>query len=160
MLDDLPLIGKWLPSTQNTGVNSQTEHKGNVLKTGWVGGTALFTSAAILQTIGLFDQNIFMYGEDTELCLRAHNHGYVVAIDPLAAITHLQNKSSSSLNALEKEFDGILYIFAKHTNTFQTTIVKGLMVVGAILRIFVFSTLQKNKDKVQVYKKVLRTMLS
>ena len=161
MLDDLPIIGNWLPTTQKTGFATMSMSDADELvPMGWVGGTALLTSAEVLKEIGPFDQNIFMYGEDTELCYRARNHGYQVAIDAGAKITHLQNKSSSSLNALEKEFEGIIYIFSKHGTSLQTTIAQGLIALGAFLRIIVFSVMRPNTEKVQLDKKGFRTMLS
>ena len=111
MLDDLPIIGKYLPSTQHTGLSSRFDldllsHKQSLIDMDWVGGTAMMVSRKALDTFGLLDQNIFMYGEDVEICIRAKHHHFQVAIDPTAQITHLQNASSSSENAIKGEFKG------------------------------------------------------
>lgn len=159
-LDDLPLIGKLLPSTQHTGkANTLTlrylDTETELIPQDWVAGTALMTSKQVLDTIGLLDQNIFMYGEDTELCMRAQNHHYRVAIDPTARIIHLQSASSSSENAIRGEFKGYQYIFAKHAPSFQATLARIILQLGALLRIFLFSYIAVNKQKAAIYKSVL-----
>jgi GT2 family glycosyltransferase len=160
MMDDLPLVGKFFPSTQHSGKTSRLnleklEHSNKLIPVDWVGGTAMMIAKKVLDNIGPFDQNIFMYGEDTEICMRARDHHYKVALDPTAKIIHLQNKSSSSQNAIMGEFKGYLYIFSKHQTTFQTEIAKILLQIGALIRIFVFSFIAPNIDKTKIYKKVL-----
>ncbi|MBP7843129.1 glycosyltransferase family 2 protein [Candidatus Woesebacteria bacterium] len=163
MLDDLPVIGKLFPSTQHTGKTNRLTlellaHYTELISVDWVGGTAMMISRKAIDTIGPFDQNIFMYGEDTEICIRAKNHNFLVALDPTAHIIHLQNKSSSQENAIRGEYKGYQYIFAKHTNATQAVLAKILLQYGALLRIFVFSFISVNKNKVAVYKRVLKDL--
>lgn len=163
MLDDLPLIGSVLPSTQHTGKSNRLslellEHYTDLVPVDWVGGTAMMISRKAIDTFGPFDQNIFMYGEDTEICMRAKNHNFIVALDPCAQIIHLQNKSSSSENAIIGEYKGYQYIFSKHTNITQAALAKILLQYGALLRIFVFSFISPDKNKVAVYKRVLKDL--
>ena len=159
-LDDIPLIGQFLPSTQQTGkANKLTtdylDTQTNLISMDWVGGTAMMVSRKALDTFGALDPNIFMYAEDIEICMRAQNHHYKVAIDPTARIIHLQNASSNSENAVRGEFRGYVYIFAKHYSSVQTALAKIILQLGAILRIFLFSTLSNNPKKVALYKSLL-----
>lgn len=171
MMDDLPLIGKLLPSTQHTGKNtkqadnykfdenlspkSQTFKKDKLIKVDWVAGTAMMLSRKAIDEFGSLDPNIFMYGEDIELCLRARNHGYEVAIDPTAQIIHLKNQSSTSENAIRGELKGYLYIYTKHQSRAQTEIMKVILQMGVLLRIFVFSVIAPDDYKKQIYKNAL-----
>lgn len=162
-LDDLPLIGKYLLSTQQTGkANSLTleylDKETKLIPRDWVGGTALFTSQKVLKDIGAFDPNIFMYGEDVELCLRAKHHHYDIGIDPTARIIHLQNASSSSGNAIKGEFLGYKYIFAKHYSSSTAALAKIILQIGALLRIFLFGILLQQKQKAEIYKSVLKDL--
>lgn len=159
-LDDIPLIGQFLPSTQQTGkANKLTtdylDTQTDLISMDWVGGTAMMVSKKALDTFGVLDPNIFMYAEDTEICMRAQNHHYQVAIDPTAKIIHLQNASSSNENAIKGEFSGYIYIFAKHYSSIQTALAKIILQLGAILRIILFSTLIHNQKKAAVYKSLL-----
>lgn len=163
MLDDLPLIGKYLPSTQHTGKSTRLAIKDlekgkKIIEINWVGGTAMMIPRAALDEFGSLDPNIFMYGEDVELCLRAHNHHYAVAIDPTAQVIHLQNKSSSTQNAIRGEFKGYDFIYAKHYGSGKREIARTLLQIGAILRIFVFKTISKNTEKVKIYHAVLQDL--
>lgn len=163
MLDDLPLIGKFLPSTQHTGKSNRLnlemlKHHTELVNVDWVGGTAMMISKKAIDAFGGFDQNIFMYGEDVEICIRAKNHHFDVSLDPTAEIIHLQNASSSSENAIIGEYKGYLYIFAKHQSTFKTAVAKIILQYGALARIFVFNFIAPNKNKVTIYKKVLKQL--
>lgn len=88
MLDDIPLLGKLLPSTQHTGRrfggSSSSLHTMD-----WVGGTAMMIRRSVINEIGTLDEAIFMYGEDVEFCLRATSHHWDVALQPQAVVTHL-----------------------------------------------------------------------
>ncbi len=163
MLDDLPIIGKYFPSTQQTGKASRLnlnllEHYTQLVPLDWVAGTAMMISKKGIESFGGFDPNIFMYAEDIEICMRAKNHHYTVALDPTARIIHIQNASSTSENAVRGEYKGYLYIFSKHFSNLQTTIAKMLLQYGALIRIFVFSMLAPNKEKVAIYKNVLKDL--
>ena len=160
MLDDLPLIGSYFPSTQHTGKSTRIsletlEHQTQPIQVDWVAGTALMIPANIVAQIGAFDPNIFMYGEDIELCMRARNHHYSVALDPSARIIHIQNASSTSENAVRGEYLGYIYIFSKHRSAIACAIAKMILQMGAILRIIVFSTLAPNPEKRELYKTIL-----
>ena len=163
MLDDLPIVGRFFPSTQHTGKANQLtleilDHYTDLIPFDWVGGTAMMVSKEAIDTFGPFDQNIFMYAEDVEICLRANNHHYQVALDPTARIIHLQNASSSSKHAITGEYAGYLYIFSKHHSTFATALARVILQYGALLRIFLFSTIAVNKQKAEIYKAVLHDL--
>lgn len=143
-LDDLPWIGHFFPSTQHTGMSDfafQTYRRNlqRLIPKDWVGGTAMLLRKSMLDEIGLLDENIFMYGEDQELCMRAKNHHFDVAIHPQATITHFGSASSSSKNAILGEFKGYLYIFQKHKPHWQLPILKALLFLGASLRILFYN---------------------
>ncbi len=157
LLDDLPLIGKLLPSTQHTGLrfNLKNPNREKLIKKDWVGGTAMMIKRAVIDEIGLFDPNIFMYGEDIEFCLRAQNHHWDVALDPQAEVIHLGSASSNSEQALLGEIKGYLYIWAKHKPHWQMFLVKFLIWTGCWLRIFLFTLIDADNKKVKTYKQAL-----
>lgn len=144
LLDDLPIIGHWLPSTQHTGHRfSRKSEKRLLTPKDWVGGTALMIKKETIAEIGLLDQKIFMYGEDIEWCIRARAHQWDVAIHNQAFITHLQNQSGSSEQALKGELLGYLYIWSKHKPLWQLPLVRAILLLGIFLRICIFSAIGK-----------------
>ncbi len=159
-LDDIPLIGKFFPSTQHTGKNAKTLSPTNKLtQQDWVGGTAMMIRKDVFQEIGLLDQNIFMYGEDVEFCMRAKDHQWDIAILPSAKITHFGSASSSSANAIQGEIKSYLYIWSKHKPFWQLPLVKGILWSGVALRTFLFGTILHKKQKAAAYGSLMHSML-
>jgi len=157
MLDDVPLIGKWLPSTQETGYRFQPPTD-RIFAKGWVAGTAMLIRRQLIDEIGSLDDNIFMYGEDMEFCLRAAAHHWDIAELTTAKIVHLGSASSSSVHALQGELKAYLYIWSKHYPSWQLPIVKLLIKIGCLMRIIVFGTMKRNLKKVNIYQEFFKTL--
>ncbi|MFZ1721210.1 MAG: glycosyltransferase, partial [Microgenomates group bacterium] len=118
-IDDIPVLGTLLPSIQETRlIHSHLTKQNDVLsglyQVGWVGGTAMMIRRSVVETIGDLDDSIFMYAEDIEYCMRAHDHHIACAIHSGAPIVHLKNASGSEDHAIVGEAKGILYLWAKH----------------------------------------------
>lgn len=153
LLDDIFLIGKFLPAVQETGRSPKAFliDSDQPQQKGWVGGTAMCLRKELINEIGLFDKNIFMYGEDVEFCLRAKNHHWDIAIDPLAKAVHVGSASSTNKNAILGEIKTFLYIWKKHKPTWQLYFVKMILYFAIKFRIIVFSII-KDTDRKQIYK--------
>lgn len=151
LLDDIPILGKLLPSTQATGMRSVSYTDTALISSDWVGGTAIFFPRSLIEEIGLLDDNIFMYGEDVEFCMRAKNHHYDIVINPAAEVIHFGNASGSSKNAIIGELRGYLYIWSKHKPHWQYSLVKAMIVAGCRLRTLLFGTILRNKQKAAIY---------
>jgi hypothetical protein len=61
---------------------------------GWVTGAALFIRRELFRRLGGFDQRMFMYFEDKDLCARAGTLGAQIIFDPRFAMIHLKGGSS------------------------------------------------------------------
>lgn len=155
MIDDLPFISRFLPSTQHTGKNAFK----NVDQKDWVGGTAMMVRRILFDEVGLLDPNIFMYGEDLEFCMRARNHHWDVAILPGARVTHFGSASSSQENAIRGEFSAYVYIWSKHKPLWQMPFLKAFLWWGAVLRMLLFGTICHNREKAKAYRTIIRTVL-
>ncbi len=153
MLDDLPIVGRLLPSTQHTGKEA-AGIPSSLSSTDWVAGTAMCIRRSVINEIGDLDGAFFMYGEDMEYCLRARRHHWDIAIEPKAKITHLGSASSTSENAVLGELSGYLYIWSKHKPIWQLQFAQALLQLGCLLRILLFTAL-RSPDKVAMYRKAL-----
>jgi GT2 family glycosyltransferase len=60
----------------------------------WVSGAALFASQALIERIGLLDEEYFMFCEDVDWCWRAWEAGFKVMYLPDAVITHAIGRST------------------------------------------------------------------
>lgn len=61
---------------------------------GYITGADMMMKKSILNKVGLFDKDFFMYFEETELTYRIKNLGYQVISVPMAKIIHLEGKST------------------------------------------------------------------
>lgn len=60
----------------------------SVRRVDWVSGAAMLLSADFIRASGGFDPNIFLYGEDEDLCLVAHRLNYIVETLGTVPIVH------------------------------------------------------------------------
>jgi GT2 family glycosyltransferase len=63
---------------------------------GSISGAALMIRKTLFQELGGFDQNMFMYWEDYDLCRRAIQRGYEVWFEAAAKMVHSRGKSTPS----------------------------------------------------------------
>ena len=60
----------------------------------WISGAAMCIRRESWEKVGGFDEGFFMYAEDMDWCLRAHQACYQIHYVPEAAITHCIGRSS------------------------------------------------------------------
>ena len=61
----------------------------------WVSGCCIMIRRILLEDIGLFDTQFFMYSEDVDICQRSKNYGWKIFYYPEAEIVHFMSGSSS-----------------------------------------------------------------
>ncbi len=61
-----------------------------------VHGSAMLFDVKKIRGVGLFDENIFLFSEETDLCKRTLEAGYSIALCPDVFFDHLLGKSSSA----------------------------------------------------------------
>lgn len=66
-------------------------------KVDYICGADLLIRRDVLERLGGFDKDFFMYYEETELCYRINNQGYHFYIVPSARITHFGGQSLKKL---------------------------------------------------------------
>lgn len=65
-----------------------------IMEVPYLSGCFMFLRLEAIKKIGFFDENIFMYGEETDLCRRLIIGGYKTIFYPDASITHIFEKGS------------------------------------------------------------------
>ncbi len=81
---------------QNSIVESNLIEKTNqYMSVKYIIGALLFLRMSAFKKIGFFDENIFLYYEDDEICFRAINNGYKLAIFNSVFGFHIGSGSSS-----------------------------------------------------------------
>ncbi len=60
----------------------------------WVAGASLCVRREVFDTIGLLDDNYFLYYEETDFCLRAARAGFSCWYEPKSRVTHFVGQST------------------------------------------------------------------
>lgn len=153
-LDDIPVITSLIKPYHITNKNFY-KHPGTV---DWVTGACLLTRKETLKDSGLFDEKLFMYGEEVEWCYRVKKKGYQIVYSPAAEIYHDKGASSSQgeIAGIVDEYQAILYFYRKHGEKWQYIVAKQLLLLGALLRLFLFGIIVRNPDKAKLYAKAIK----
>lgn len=113
---------------------------------GWVMGAFFMIKKEVFQKVGGFDENIFMYMDEVDLCQRIKRAGFKVCFTPSITVVHLHRASSQDdpNRALVSELKGIKVYFEKYYSR-SFPIVRLFLVLGLIFRIIAFSLLGRTK---------------
>lgn len=68
----------------------------------WLLGACLLIRRDTFMTLGGFDEDYFLYGEDVDLCLRVRKAGLQLGHCPTASINHVGGASAATIFSLEK----------------------------------------------------------
>ncbi|MCL4367173.1 glycosyltransferase family 2 protein [Patescibacteria group bacterium] len=133
------LLGRWLnlPSYHQEILDAYQQTQ----QVGWVSGTAMLINRKVIEKIGLLDDQIFMYGEDVDYCLRANRAGFRVGWVKDAKIMHLGGGSSYQPQYSQwlGEFNGLIYIYQKYYGQVIASCLKLWIYFFVLLRILAFS---------------------
>jgi GT2 family glycosyltransferase len=85
---------------------------------GAINGAFMLARREVLERVGLFDEDFFMYGDDLDLCIRMKRAGYKIVYDGRVQITHLKGVSvARDYDAMARViFDANRDVYLKHFN--------------------------------------------
>ena len=92
------------------------------------------------ESIGMFDESFFMYGEDVDLSLRFRKQGGQILFVPESKIWHKVSSSIGtqfSIRKWKRKNIGKIKIVTKHVHPAQLPIVMPLAILGSILELFI-----------------------
>jgi GT2 family glycosyltransferase len=104
----------------------------------WVYTACALARREALDEVGLLDEDLFMYGEDMELCYRIARGGWRTVYLPQAEITHYGNRSGEQVfgdlqgyTRARMYVDGIDYFQRKYFSAAHSYIIRGLICAGS-----------------------------
>jgi len=118
----------------------------------WVSGAAFMTRKDLFSRLNGFDENIFMYTEDMELCFRVKKESLDTFFFPDCNIIHKEGKSSNRTFAILEIYKGLLYFYRKHKSGFEYFLLKVMLDIKAIIAILI-GYLTRNTYLTNTYKK-------
>ncbi|MCX6798215.1 MAG: glycosyltransferase family 2 protein [Candidatus Falkowbacteria bacterium] len=100
---------------QTTKINWHEAGLADYWTTDWVSGAALIIRHDLFNKIGAWDENFFLYLEDTDLCFRIKKANYKVAICPTVSLIHYGGQSPATSNERRRHYYlSQSYFFRKH----------------------------------------------
>lgn len=126
-----------------------------IVEVDWVKGGLLMIRRDIFEKLKGFDEKIFMYTEDMELCYRAHMIGEKVYFYPDVRVLHKENASSNKTFAIVNIYKNLLYFYKKHRSRFEYLLLKFLLEAKA-KSLLAAGKATKNSYLVETYERALK----
>jgi GT2 family glycosyltransferase len=102
-----------------------------------VSGCAMMIRRELLEELGGFDEDYFMYFEETDFCLRARRHGNKVHHAPVGEFLHEEGGTTKTVRLrtfLDFRRSQILF-HMKHGGTAAAIAARGLLAMGSAIRV-------------------------
>lgn len=152
-IDDLPVISTYFPS-----VHPKAKRYQNPRHFDWLTGAFMLIPKKIFEKIGGFDENIFMYTEEMELCYRFRKIGKYCYYDPTHNLTHFGGGSGGNYLAITLEIKNLIYFFRKHKPYWQLPIVITILFCGCLLRWLIFGIIMGDGQAKKAYLDALKNL--
>ena len=94
LLGRTSLLARMRPSSGLLKRDLLADPGGGARVVDWVSGACLIAPTERFDSVGPLDEGYFMYWEDADWCLRAHERGQSVMYEPTLVVTHHQGSSS------------------------------------------------------------------
>jgi GT2 family glycosyltransferase len=103
----------------------------------WLFGACLFVRREAADEIGLFDEEFFMFSEETDWCYRFRQAGWTVYFFPGAEVVHVGGASHGG-RMFAENVRGHLRFLAKHRGLQYAERARWLLLAGVRLRLLLF----------------------
>jgi GT2 family glycosyltransferase len=109
----------------------------DIQRVDWISGACMMIKKDIFEKLAGFDEKIFMYMEDMEICFRAKKLGFMTYFYPRLSLRHRALGSSNKTFAIINIYKGILFFYSKHKTYLEYLIAKMLLIIKAEIMITV-----------------------
>lgn len=156
--DDIPFLGNLIksyhPMHPNFSFNKNEKYFKVTHKQDWVTGAFFLVRKEVIEQVGFFDEDFFLYVEEVDLAYRITKAGWEVWYLPRWKTVHFGMSTNGSENATIMEMQNLQLFYKKHMPNWEIIPLKILIYVGVILRIILY-TATLNFKVVKIYIKAL-----
>lgn len=160
-LDDIPLIDRIIkpyhpmhgqsPIYKGIGY-FEKEHRQD-----WVTGAFYLMRKDAMDVVGYFDEDFFLYVEETELSKRFIDKNWQIWYLPRWKIIHYGKVTTGSEKATIFELQNLSLLYKKHEPAWKLPILKILLKFGVMLRIILWKLVGK-KETADIYEKAFKSI--
>lgn len=108
-----------------------------IRKVDWVKGACMMIRRKVFEELHGFDEQIFMYVEDMELCYRAKKSGHNTWFYPDARVLHAEQGSSNRQFAIVNIYKSLIFFYKKHRTTEEFIFVRFILQTKARILILI-----------------------
>lgn len=120
----------------------------------WVSGACLLIRRKVFEKVKGFEEELFMYFEDIELCFKVKKIGFLTYFYPEVTLYHKSLGSSNRTFAILNIYKGILFFYKKHKSGFEYFLVRFMLFSKAWI-LTVIGKVTNNKYYLDTYGKTL-----
>ncbi len=136
----------------------------NIINTAHISGADLMIKKTVLDKIGAFSPDFFMYYEETDLCYRIHKAGYKLISLPQVKIQHLEGKSfqsSVNLKRLQLSENGRMIFYKRNYTQYYIFLANSIYIFSLYFHQLVYTLLGKNikSESCKYKRRILSEML-
>lgn len=146
ILDEFNNLFFHLPEKIYYGKSWYFNFSNKVIDVANISGADMMVKRSVLDKVGAFSPEFFMYYEETDLCYRIHGNGYMLVSLPYAKIQHLEGKSfQSSVNIKRLQFSeyGRMIFYKRNYSKNYRIIADYIYKFSLYLHQFVYTLLRK-----------------
>ncbi len=136
----------------------------NPIEVNFVIGACMFIRMSVLGKIGLFDENLFFYNDDLDICLRARKAGFKVIYFPGASVRHYGGTTSRKTGNMMYFVEGVrggLYFCKKHYGLAAYQAYRLLLLAATlIMAAFYGATYMFNRNKLDAWLKIAGMLIT
>ena len=121
----------------------------------WVTGAFFLIRRKVIDKVGYFDEDYFMYTEEVDYCYRIKMAGWKIYYVPTPSVIHLGGASGIKGDNVLKEFNGIKLFYKKHYPSWQYPLLRLFLKIGALGRVLVFGLIEGGVSA-KIYAKAFR----
>lgn len=136
----------------------------NIREVDVVSGACMLFRKKVFDKVGLLDEKMFMYTEETDICYRAKKNGYKIIYYPDCSIIHYGGQSSkqSQLLNIINLYRSRTIFFRKHYSRFKALVLEKFLMWGLLERILLlnvkkfFTRNRKTRESILKFNKRLK----
>jgi hypothetical protein len=127
-------------------------------KLAWVMGASMAIERDLFYMINGFDEDFFLYSEETDLCLRIRKQGKEIGMIKNTNISHIGAVSESdtpTYNVWMKKLKGLYLFYQKHYHKDDSFMLSRRDARKARLQLLIYKFIKPKEDKYHKYKAIL-----
>lgn len=116
----------------------------------WLSAACILTTRDIFNTLGGFDEEIFLYNEEVDLMHRAKKLGFLCYFYSKASIIHLGAVTTQGKNSVSNTYKGLIYFYKKHYSKINLVILR-IFLIAKYLIVKIYCLITGNKVLLNKY---------